>query len=98
MEIPTPAPGIFALHSALLASSAICWKLPEKAIGRNEEVTGSLPRTRHTVVALPPDPASNDATGRRGGFRFSHQPSLLAPHFFRLIRSDLSQESVAESY
>lgn len=71
------------LHQQFAGSSL------RRLLGGMREVTGSLPRTRHTVVALPPDPAANDAEGRAGWFSFL-SPTLPARSTLSgLIRSGL---------
>ena len=58
-----------------------------RLLGGMREVIGSVLRTRHIVVALPADPASNYAESRVGWFSFL-SPTLPACSILsRLIRS-----------
>ena len=58
-----------------------------RLLGGMREVTGSVPRTRHIVVALPADPASNYAEGRAGWFSFLSSTLPACSTLSRLIRS-----------
>ena len=67
-----------------------------RLLGGMREVTGSVLRTRHIVVALPADPASNYAEGRVGWFSFL-SPTLPACSILsRLIRSCCYLKSPSE--